>query len=818
MPIGTRSSSSRRILIPGTILACLFLMVWAATEDDGWRITFPLTGGQYRDYYNLLVDGLLDGQLHMKIAPDASGGLPVHMDASFYEGKYYMYFGIVPALLTFLPYSFLTGYDMSQDLATLLLVGGGFLLNLRLYQLARRRYFPDCAPSVTACSIVLLAFGSSTPILLFDAGFYEVALAGGYLCISLVLFALYQAIHAERRAALWLAVASLGAGLAVGCRPTYILALPIVLVPLLLRLRPSAGIADGNVSLVRLLGAAVIPAGVVGLLLMAYNYGRFDDPFEFGFRYQHNALMSSGLPFARAAFMGVNLDWYYLTPPVLCPYFPYVFPINATLRPSDYYGYELIHGQWLVLPLALVCLAGVVWTGFRRGPLPAGLLALGGIALAAFGTVFLALLTFGFRANRYVTDFQPSLILALALAGGYAAAHAPAPRPWLGRSYRLLFCGLALALSLFNYLVGIQWMDHLANLRPRVYRTLAYYGNYPSYWLHQLGFLPYGPLRFNATFPVPAKPVREPLLATGTSGYTDILYANQYPDGRIQFFVEHSGYGGLQSALLPVVAGREQALEVELGSLYPPKLHPYFAGWDEPLIDRLKNTIQISLNGQAVLDGLQAFYDAPPGTVVFGGNPMNYERPFSGTISQVRRLPVHIPEMPQEFGLWRMDVEFPPNTPPTGQPLLASGVAGRGNLLQAELLPAGGIRFGFDEWGMKITYSPPVAIDLTRKHRIEVMVGPQVMRQLLPADWSVPPAELAPLANRLLVWLNGRLVWQTEINLNRESYNFVNLGINTQGFSTANHTFVGSFKALPLSAEEKKALLRRGLQAAAPSR
>lgn len=813
-------SLRRNPIILFTVAAVLALMVWAGADGDDWHHAYAFTGQQH-DYYNLLVDGFLDGQLHLKVAPDATGKLPYLMDASLYGGRYYLYFGVVPAALLMLPWSFLTGHDLPGNVVTLFLVAAGFLLTLRLYLDARHRYFPTLSAGWDVAGVLLLAFGSGTPILIFDAGVYEVAIASGYLCVSAMLLCLYRAIHSEQHPCLWLVLASLAGGLAVGSRPTYLVSLPILLVPFWLHFREARrgpGLRARRTALLQRLGAPIIPAALIGLMLMAYNHGRFGDPFEFGFKYADCELIKSGMPFARPSFIGSNFQWYYLTPPVLSPYFPYFLPIDASDRPLEYYGYELIHGQWLMLPLLFVATAGLFRARLRRAEFPTALVAITGSALLAFGTIFAVMLTFGFRANRYVVDFQPCLVLALTLAGAWAAfQRAPASR-WLEQSYQLAFCSLALLLALFNFLAGLQWMDHVANTRPATYRPLAYYGNYPSYWLQQLGFLEYGPLRFPVTFPLQGKPDYEPLIVTGTSGYIDVVYTARYPNNQAQFFISHDGYGSISSDPVRIKPGIEQIIEVTMGSLYPPKIHPYFRGWKDTEIAQVKTTSRLLLDGTEILHGLQVTFDAPPSSIRLGHNPLGGDARFSGHIGTLRRLETlpPRPEREQEFGLWRIDVVLPVNVFGIGQPLLASGVTGQGNLLLIEALAQNEVRFGLDQWGAGLTHSRLLTIDTSHPHRIEVFVGPQVTRQKLPQDWGIAAAQLSRAASLLQVWLDGQLVWSIPVQTNQQTYGHVDVGTNSQGFSTATSVYSGSLKNLPLSASERRELLHRSLQAVSP--
>ena len=98
-----------RGLLLAAWLAVAWFHVWTVrlTDEPLWP------EGEQRDYFNLLIDGWLDGQLHMKVEvpeelrrlPDPYDpaqrrpGLGLH-DASFYRGKYYVYFGVAPAVST----------------------------------------------------------------------------------------------------------------------------------------------------------------------------------------------------------------------------------------------------------------------------------------------------------------------------------------------------------------------------------------------------------------------------------------------------------------------------------------------------------------------------------------------------------------------------------------------------------------------------------------------------------------------------------------------------------------------------------------------
>ncbi len=795
--------------------AALALMAWLGAAGDGWSRAYDLLGHE-TGYYDLLARGLRQGHLYMDApvdpgllspSPEVRRRAPFLLDASLYRGHYYLYFGVVPAVLLFLPYAALTGHDLPENAAGLILVAAGFLFQLAAYREARRRHFPGIGRVADIACILLLGFASATSYLLADYGFYQVAIAGAYACLSAAWWAGFRALEPERHGLRWLALASLALGLAVGCRPNSLCAAPAALFLALALAR--RGARRGTLA-----AAALIPAAAIGGLLAAYNYGRFGDPLEFGFHYQLSDLVSSHFALARPRFFWPNLSWYYLRPPVLSPYFPYVFPINAQDRPEGYYGFESIHGQWLVALAALACAVGLWLARPRLRPDAPGRVFAWALTLA-FPCLFLGMAFFGFRADRYVPDFQGTLVLLLALAGGWLCG-LPRPTPAL-RGVRAVFALLVVAAAATNVLGSLQLLDGLKNRRPLTYRALAYPGNYPSYLLARLGAWRYGPIRFRASFRPVSHVVEMPLLVTGTPNFTDGLWADQYPNGLLRLSLVHEGYGGFQSEMIPIQPGRPYEVEVDLGSLYPPQIHPWFRGWSETDIANLKTTARVLFDGREAIWARTKTYDSPPQWIFLGRNPAGGGQVFSGTISSVTRLPPRGPAalgLFSEAGVWRVRMALPAG--PGRYPLLASGVAGHGNLLLLDVEPDLRLRLGLDQWNGGLSQSPFLTLEPRDEHIIEIFAGPQLARHQPPEDWRLDPRRIAASAQTLRVWADGRPVWTTAVTLNLDSYNFVSLGSNPQGFSTATTFFVGDFHPMPYSLMEMKEFIARNLAAPSP--
>ena len=123
------------------------------------------------------------------------------------------------------------------------------------------------------------------------------------------------------------------------------------------------------------------------------------------------------------------------------------------------------------------------------------------------------------------------------------------------------------------------------------------------------------------------------------------------------------------------------------------------------------------------------------------------------------------------------------------------------------------MRFDFDEWGAGSARSDVLNVT-PGIHRVEIFVGAQVARQSWPASWHLDPALLKQSESTMKVWLDGNLVWTTPILYHQDTYDFVSLGSNPQGFSTADMIFPTGFEIKPYTAEETRGFIRRNLDVA----
>jgi tetratricopeptide (TPR) repeat protein len=410
--------------------------------------------------YNLLSRGLLSGHLYLaKEAPAflATLGNPYdpaanaaardpygyHLsDLSYYRGRMYMYFGVAPALLVFIPWHLLTGHWLPQWMGVVLLCMAGLAVNLSTIGAVRARVFPGSAPWMPAVLALILGLASYAPLLLSSADMWEVPVAMGYFSAAVALRCLWQAYEHPQAPAKWLGLASAAFGVAFASRPNELPGALVLLLPFAIReirVNPRAW------------AATIVPATLCGAGVALYNGARFGSPFEFGTRYM---LVGARyiLPHQfSAAYFWTNVHKYLFQRVDWSWVFPFTHESAVGTVPAGYAGTQHISGVLVENPVLWAVLAVPFFIKLRI-PCRSFVLLCVSAAWVAFSSLFLLLFLVGANA-RYQLEFVPELALLAAL-GVLALEHVgPSGSPLLTRG----IMAAALAYScVFPILYGIE--------------------------------------------------------------------------------------------------------------------------------------------------------------------------------------------------------------------------------------------------------------------------------------------------------------------------------------------------------------------------
>lgn len=214
-----------------------------------------------------------------------ANGIEYLADYAFYNGKYYVYFGITPELLIYLPFHLLTGKDFPNHAAAFLFyalfVVGVFMFLKELI----RKYFANI--SLSEYLIIAASFSTCAPVayLYFTADLYSVPVLGAFGLTAIGLYFFIRATLTEgvklRRVLYVLGAFSMA--LVAGCRPQMLI-YSLLLVPVLFE---TVFIKRELFSKKSILDTILIclPYLLVAILVMAYNNMRFGSAFDFGATY-----------------------------------------------------------------------------------------------------------------------------------------------------------------------------------------------------------------------------------------------------------------------------------------------------------------------------------------------------------------------------------------------------------------------------------------------------------------------------------------------------------------------------------------------------
>ena len=612
----TADSWKRRFVILILVLIVGGYYRWAARVANGkFEFGYDLDG-----FYDYLGQAFTHGHLYLPVEPTpqllalanpydpAVDNSIRRQDMVLYRGKYYLYFGAAPAVLLFAPWRIVTGHDLPQNCAAFLLAFGGFLFYvfalLHVFDLAavRPRLW------LLAFLILGLAFCQSVPFLLNRVAVYEIAIVGGYFCLAAAVFFLARGFPLRENSWRWMAASGLAFGAAVACRPHLILAGLVALVALAIRIRGRA------------LAAFAAAWMLAGGLIAVYNFERFGNPLEFGFRYQLAGPGQNRVELASRNWVP-GLYFTLLDPPEFSRVFPWLrmvrrFPFDSAERhplPPEYFVEPSVGALWLA-PFLVAALWVPSSRRLRRAAEktnPADVRNVIWICTLAAAAIWFFLISTHLSSQRYEVDFFP--LASFAALTGLGLRAASARRFWAPAALAVIVSYSVLA----NLALGIAGpYDDILHYRPAAYVKLAQrFSPNPEY---RPLFDPNFAVEVEAQF-VPEPPgFRDPIITIGRSHDNAFLYA-EHAEGKLKLVGQTEDGSAIGEIPFPTVP-------VRIGLTYSPSDH----------------RVAATVDGREVVSVPATLMVTAPAQIEIGQNNsdkgLTYPR-FTGKIRTIRRLP-----------------------------------------------------------------------------------------------------------------------------------------------------------------------------------
>ncbi len=261
-------------------------------------------------------------------------------DVAYYHGAYYVYFGVVPVLVFYLPWYLVTGTAFPTWVGILivgiLLIVGTFWLTYEL----RRKYFPKVPFMTWILTTLMMINGCGALTIMRRPDYYSLPILMG-VALSVYGIAFWLSSLEETKVNGWkLAAGCLCMALVAGCRPQLLLGsfliFPIFWNAVFKNRQLFSRDSRGKTT------AAILMYAVVAACLMIYNYKRFGSVFDFGANYNltTNDMTKRGVELGRIPYA---LFTYLFQLPAVSAAFPYILEV---MHKTTYLGKTISEGTF----------------------------------------------------------------------------------------------------------------------------------------------------------------------------------------------------------------------------------------------------------------------------------------------------------------------------------------------------------------------------------------------------------------------------------------------------------------------------------------
>ena len=421
------------------------------------------------NYYSQLAVAFKDGQLSLKGIPDPALlalknpynyqsriGIAFPWDTSLYDGRFYLYWGPMPALLLTIFNVNLLSKIGDQHL-TFIFTSGMFLYTVAFLYAIWRRFFQKLPAWMFIIAIITMGLAIPFTWILSTPRIYEASISSGQFFFMGGCYWAYMAIANRTLRTFKLTTAGIHWACAIGSRITLAPAIAFILIMVLIKaVREDWPLTASRKTAFTVL-APILPVAICGIGLAWYNWARFGSIFEFGLRYQlTNVDYSNFTNSFSTGYITENLYNYLTHAFATASRFPYVKPIENIASNERMVGLLIVvpYSLLAVIPIALFInhKSSKITADPKNDDKPELLNWLIITLTGATCISFILLLVFYFAAMRYLMDIAPSLLLLSTIGfwGGYQAIRSAIVRVSFAALSGLLVTGSIISSTLFT--------------------------------------------------------------------------------------------------------------------------------------------------------------------------------------------------------------------------------------------------------------------------------------------------------------------------------------------------------------------------------
>lgn len=388
-----------------------------------------LLNGDSYEHYHVLTESLAKGHFYLDIPVsqelknlsnpyDTSYrksviGDDYEWDCCFKDGKYYCYYGIVPTLLTFLPFYLITGKHLPLELSICIFSALFIIFLFLLLKKIFEKFFPSVKYLTFLLAYILFLNASGTNHAFQGNYFYSLPIISALAFCCMGLYFWFSVEESDGKLNyVKLAIGSFVLSLIAGCRPTLLItgfSFPFIFKDFLF---------DKEVAVsekIKFLAFLIFPVIPFACFAMYYNYARFGSIFDFGANYNlttndmtHRMWHNDRIPQGIFTFL--------FEPSTYKTVFPFLYP---SYLKSLYQGPTIYEGNYGGLlfnfPVLAACIIYSAKTFFKEKKFRYLKLF---FILSSLLLVILDIQIAGLVGNRYKMDFAWLLCLNMIFVFG----------------------------------------------------------------------------------------------------------------------------------------------------------------------------------------------------------------------------------------------------------------------------------------------------------------------------------------------------------------------------------------------------------------